>query len=123
MRKNLIKVMSKLFSFLGGVFVTLVAVFAIVVISIFFRTGQNGIRGDVVKRLASPNRQWAAFLIIRNDGSERNIDVVVLPIHICQNGFYFCFDVSKHSLMFTYYTVSVKIIQSSMHYSTLSIGF
>ena len=79
MRKTLIKIVSKLFSFLGGVLVTLVAVFAIFVISIFFRTDHNGIRGDVVKRLSSPNRQWAAFLISRNDGSERNIDVVVLP--------------------------------------------
>jgi hypothetical protein len=78
MRKTLIKIVSKLFSFLGGVLVTLIAVFAIFVISIFFRTA-DGIRGDVVKRLSSPNRQWAAFLISRNDGSERNIDVAVLP--------------------------------------------
>jgi hypothetical protein len=48
------------------------------VISILFHTA-DGVRGDVVKRLSSPNRQWAAFLISRNDGSERNIDVAVLP--------------------------------------------
>jgi hypothetical protein len=78
MRKTLIKIVSKLFSFLGGVLVTLVAICAIFVISIFLRT-DDGVRGDVVKRLSSPDRQWAAFLISRNDGSERNIDVVVLP--------------------------------------------
>jgi hypothetical protein len=78
MRKTLIKIVSKLFSFIGGVLVTLILITTMCVISIFFRT-DDGIRGDVVKRLASPNRQWAAFLISRNDGSERNIDVVVLP--------------------------------------------
>jgi len=78
MRKTLIKIVSKLLSFLGGVLVTLIVVCTIIVISIFFRTGDD-IRGDVVKRLSSPNRQWAAFLISRNDGSERNIDVAVLP--------------------------------------------
>ena len=78
MRKTLIKIVSKLFSFLGGVLVTLIVVCTIIVISIFFRTGDS-IRGDVVKRLSSPNHQWAAFLISRNDGSERNIDVAILP--------------------------------------------
>jgi len=78
MRKTLIKIVSKLFSFLGGVLVTLIAVFAIFVISIFFRTA-DGIHGDVVKRLSSPNREWAAFLISSNHGSERNIHVAVLP--------------------------------------------
>jgi len=78
MRKTLIKIVSKLFSFLGGVLVTLILITTVCVISIFFRT-DDGIRGDVVKRLSSPNREWAAFLISRNDGSERNIDVAVLP--------------------------------------------
>jgi len=78
MPKPLIQTVSKLFSFLGGVLVTLVAVFAVLLIVIFCRV-PDGVRADVVKRLSSPNRRWAAFLISRNDGSERNIDVVVLP--------------------------------------------
>ena len=85
MRKTLITIVSKLFSFLGGVLVTLIVVCTIIVISIFFRTGDGirgdvvGIRGDVVKRLSSPNREWAAFLISDNHLSERNIHVAVLP--------------------------------------------
>jgi len=77
MLKTLIKIISKLFSFLGGVLVTLIVVSAIFVISIFYTV--DGVRGDVVKRLSSPNRKWAAFLISNNQGSERNIDVAVLP--------------------------------------------
>lgn len=37
------------------------------------------LRGDVVKRLSSPNQELAAFLISSNHGSERNIYVAVLP--------------------------------------------
>ena len=78
MCKTLIKIISKLFSFLGGVLVTLILITTVCVISIFFRTA-DGVCNDVVKRLSSPNRQWAAFLISDNHGSERNIHVAVLP--------------------------------------------
>jgi len=78
MRKTLIKIVSKLFSFLGGVLVTLIVVVsATFVISIFYT--DDGVSVDVVKRLSSPNREWAAFLISDNHLSERNIHVVVLP--------------------------------------------
>jgi len=77
MLKTLIKIISKLFSFLGGVLVTLIVVTLVFMISIFYTV--DGRRGDVVKRLSSPNREWAAFLISDNHGSERNIDVAVLP--------------------------------------------
>ena len=98
MLKTLIKIISKLFSFLGGVLVTLIAIFAIFVISIFFRTS-DGVCSDVVKRLASPNRAWAAFLISDNHGSERNIHVAVLPyefIHRTVKYRYFVNDKSRH---------------------------
>ncbi len=78
MLKTLVKIISKLFSFLGGVLVTLILITTVCVISIFFRT-DDGVRGDVVKRLSSPNRKWAAFLISDNHKSERNISVGVLP--------------------------------------------
>ncbi|MHC4535794.1 MAG: hypothetical protein ACYS6K_17730 [Planctomycetota bacterium] len=78
MLKTLIKIISKLFSFLGGVLVTLILITTVCVISTFFRI-VDGRRGDVVKRLASPNRKLAAFLISDNHGSERNIHVAVLP--------------------------------------------
>ncbi|MHC4118297.1 MAG: hypothetical protein ACYSWO_12385 [Planctomycetota bacterium] len=77
MRKTLIKIVSKLFSFLGGVIVTFVAVIAIFVISLSFRVADRA--EDIVKRLSSPDRQWAAFLMSDNHGSERNIHVAVLP--------------------------------------------
>jgi len=77
MHGTLIKIVSKLFSFLGGVLITFIVVSTIFLISIFLALGFRS--GDVVKRLSSPNRQWAAFLISDNQGSERNIDVAVLP--------------------------------------------
>jgi len=76
MLKTLIKIISKLFSFLGGVLVTLIVVTTVCVISSIH---SSPVPEDVVKRLASPNREWAAFLISDNHGSERNIHVAVLP--------------------------------------------
>ena len=80
MLKILIKIISKLFSFLGGVLVTLIVVTTVFVI--YHIHTSRPIPEDVVKRLASPNREWAAFLISTNYSSERNIDVAVLPYEV-----------------------------------------
>jgi hypothetical protein len=76
MLKTLIKTISKLFSFLGGVLVTLIVVTTVCVIS---HIHSSPVPEDVVKRLASPNQELAAFLISTNHSSERNINVAVLP--------------------------------------------
>ena len=84
MRKTLIKIVSKLFSFLGGVLVTLIGVLVTLIVvttvCVISHIDTNSVVArDVVKRLASPNREMAAFLISDNHGSERNIHVAVLP--------------------------------------------
>lgn len=67
--------LSKLFSFLGGMLVTLIIVAAMLIV---WHMDHGDAAVDAVKRLRSPDGQKLAFLVSINDGSERLIDIEVM---------------------------------------------
>jgi hypothetical protein len=81
------KIVSKLFSFLGGVVVTLLVVAAIAVPcaiswALSSTNATADISHDVSLRLASPDYRKIAFLINSNSGSERYVIVEMLTAGI-----------------------------------------
>jgi hypothetical protein len=81
--KTLIKVVSKLFSFLGGVVVTLAVVAAIAIPWALSKMDATpDISNDVSLRLASPDYKRTALLVSSDSGSERYVIVEILRADI-----------------------------------------